>query len=300
MDPANLALTGQAPCIKALRHIVQSGGFGHALLLASYDDVALDAVANWCSERIVCSANQSEPCGKCLGCASLKRKDGLTLYHATLGERQSYAVEDMREIRSHLALRAQQPGRRVVRIDNIESCTIPAANALLKVLEEPGLDVTFILTTEAPARVLATIRSRAMLYRLQPVPRKIMESVLAENGVSKTNIETVIAAAPGQLGRAAALAASDDALAALRSVDKLAETVATQTLTNKFQALAKTFETKQDSSIQRQQVRSIFAAFSRRAESDPWVQQRLGRLLTGLQNLQTNSQPRLILEAFVT
>lgn len=299
MNPANLALTGQASCIAALRHVVKSGGFGHALLLASNDEVARDAVARWCTERIVCTANLNEPCGMCAGCASLKRQDGLVLAHTTLEERLVYAVDDIRAIRAYLALRAGQPGRRVIRIDNVECCTVAAANALLKVLEEPGLDVTFILTTASPARVLPTIRSRAMLYRLQPVPRSAMAEALIAGGASGSMVALVIAAAPGQLGRAAALTASADMLAALRSADALVEKITAQTPAGRFRSLAAYLEGQKEPGVQRQQARSLFAAFARRVATDPWVQQRLGRLLSGLQDLQTNSQPRLILEAFV-
>lgn len=299
MDPANLALTGQASCLAALRHVVQSGGFGHALLFASDDDVAVDAVASWCTARIVCTANLSEPCGRCAGCASLKRQDGLMLFHATLADSPTYAVDDIRAIRAYLALRAGQAGRRVVRIDVVDRCTVAAANALLKILEEPGLGVTFILTTTSPARVLPTIRSRAMLYRLQPVPRAAMARALAASGVPTSTIAAVIAAAPGKLGSAATLVAYPEALAAVRSADATAEKIVTQTSAGRFRTLATYLDGKQETEIQRQQVRSLFAAFARRATTDSWVQQRLSRLLNGLQALQTNSQPRLILEAFV-
>ncbi|MEK7518835.1 MAG: hypothetical protein AAB549_02845 [Patescibacteria group bacterium] len=300
MDPAYLALTGQESCLAALRHVVQSGGFGHALLFASYDDVATDAVASWCTARIVCTAKLSDPCGSCAGCTSVKRQDGLMLLQTTLGERPTYAVDDIRAIRSHLALRAGQSGRRVVRIDNVDRCTVAAANALLKILEEPSMDVTFILTTASSARVLPTIRSRTMLYRLQPVPRTTMERSLAASGVPTSIISTVIAVAPGQLGTAAALVASPDALASAQSADATAEKLVAQTTTGRFRTLATYLEGKQEAGVQRQQVRSLFAAFARRAATDQWVQQRLGRLLTGLIDLQSNSQPRLLLEAFVT
>lgn len=300
MNPANLALTGQATCIAALRRIVQSGDFGHALLFASVDAVALDAVAAWCSERILCTAGGSEPCGTCAGCRSFQRQDGLMLYHATLGDLSTYAVDDIRAIRGHLAVRAGQPGRRVVRIDSIECCTVAAANALLKVLEEPGAEVTFILTAATPARVLPTIRSRAMLYRLQPVPRAAMERLLAEAGISSSAIAKVVTAAPGQVGTAAAIADSAEALGALRSADTVAEAVATQTPVGRFRAIAAYLEGKREPSEQRQLARMLFAAFARRSATDPWVRQRLQRMLSSLRDLQSNSQPKLILEAFVT
>jgi hypothetical protein len=300
MNPANLALTGQATCIAALRRIVRSEGFGHAILLASADKVAVDAVARWCTERIICTAMSSEPCGLCAGCKSLKHQGSLMHYHVALDDRLSYAVDDMRALRSYLALRAGQVGRRVVRIDSVDGCTVAAANALLKVLEEPGLDVTFILTTASPARVLPTIRSRAMLYRLQPVPRSKIEALLAAAGLPKQSIATAIAAAPGQLGTVAAIVESPESTASLRAADVAAEAISTLPLAARFRTLTAFFEGKRDVGEQRQHARTLFAAFARRVASDAWVKARLHRILAGVHDLQTNGQPKLILEAFIT
>lgn len=300
MDPAKLALTGQASCVTALRQFVQSAGFGHALLLAGYDAVARDAVARWCVERIVCTAQGPESCQSCAGCRSLQQHANLALYHVTLNDRVAYAVDDVRAIRAHLALRAGQPGRRVVWIDTVERCTPAAANALLKVLEEPGVDVAFVLTTASPDRVLPTIRSRAMLYRLQPVPRRAMAEALVSSGGAEKAVAAAIQAAPGQLGQAAALVASADALAVLRTADVIAAAIAGQALATKFRTLAAYLEGDRDPALQRQAVHVLLAAFARRAGQDLWVQQRLGRLLAALQGLQTNSQPRLLLEAFIS
>ncbi len=300
MEPANIALTGQATCIAALRRTVQSEGFGHAVLLASTDAVALDAVASWCAERIACTAAEAEPCGTCAGCKSFQRQDGLVLSTVRLDGRPAYHVEDVRAIRGFLSLRAGQHGRRVVRIDSIERCTVAAANALLKVLEEPGSNVAFILTTTSPERVLPTIRSRAMLYRLQAVPRKDMADLLAAAHVPPATIADVLTAAPGQLGTAAHLASDANELAAVRDADAVATAISTQTVTGRFRTLTAYFNGIRELVDQRQHARALCAAFARRARTDPWVQQRLHRLLHSLSDLQTNSQPKLILEAFVT
>lgn len=300
MDPANLALTGQASCISALRQFVRSAGFGHALLLAGYDAVARDAVARWCVERIACTEGGTDPCRTCAGCRSLQQQENLTLYHVTLIDAAWYSVADVRAIRSHLALRPRQPGRRVVWVDTVERCTTAAANALLKVLEEPGQGVSFVLTTASPDRVLPTIRSRAMLYRLQPVPRTVMEGALIAGGGDPRAIAAAIEAAPGQLGRAAALAAAEQVYGTLGTTDKVAAALATLPFAQKFRTVTAYLEGDRDPGQQRQNVHNLFAAFARRAAQDVWVQQRLDRLLRALQGLQTHSQPRLLLEAFIT
>jgi DNA polymerase-3 subunit delta' len=87
-------------------------------------------------------------------------------------------LEQVREISGFLARRAVEGRGCLVVLDGAESMAEPAANALLKTLEEPG-DGRLILISAAPERLLATIRSRCQripFLRLAPEP---MAAVLA-------------------------------------------------------------------------------------------------------------------------
>lgn len=57
-----------------------------------------------------------------------------------------------------------------------------AANALLKLLEEPPSGTRFILTSSEPGRLLATIRSRSVPLHLSPLPREVVAAFLEEHG----------------------------------------------------------------------------------------------------------------------
>ena len=60
-------------------------------------------------------------------------------------------------------------GWRVCIVDTVDELNANAANALLKVLEEPPLRSLFLLVTHAPARVLPTIQSRCRKLPLRPL-----------------------------------------------------------------------------------------------------------------------------------
>src|SRR5690606_7707449 len=69
-------------------------------------------------------------------------------------------VDEVRKLGSFLHLSAPDGGRRAVIVDPADEMNPQAANALLKMLEEPPPGVTFLLVSHAPSRLLPTIRSR--------------------------------------------------------------------------------------------------------------------------------------------
>ncbi len=69
-------------------------------------------------------------------------------------------VKNIRALKEELALSAPDGGRRAVIIDAADEMNTAAANALLKILEEPPARVTLLLVAHQPARLLPTIRSR--------------------------------------------------------------------------------------------------------------------------------------------
>ncbi len=101
-----------------------------------------------------------------------------------------------------------------------------AANALLKLLEEPTADTVVILTTQDPNRLLPTIRSRMVQLRLGRLPDRLVEEFLGERlGLAGEQLQFRTRAAAGSIGRALALA-EDEAKAHRAADDFLSAVVA--------------------------------------------------------------------------
>jgi DNA polymerase III subunit delta' len=100
---------------------------------------------------------------------------------------------------------------RVVVMDSIDDLEKSAANALLKMLEEPPANTIFFLVSHAPGRLLPTIRSRCRRLDFQGLDDDAMASVLAKALPEQKDFQRarVIAAAGGSAGRALALAELD-------------------------------------------------------------------------------------------
>lgn len=99
-----------------------------------------------------------------------------------------------------------------------------AANALLKLLEEPPADAQFILTVVDPNRLLPTVRSRLVPLRLGRLSDGEVEQFLARHaGFGGSDLKARVARAAGSIG--AALAAGDESAKAARAAEELLRAV---------------------------------------------------------------------------
>jgi len=90
-------------------------------------------------------------------------------------------IDLARQMRGRLALKAEPGIRRVVLFYQMEKMLHASADALLKLIEEPPLDTTLILTAASPDMLLPTIQSRSQKIRLDRIPDEIILKYLTEN-----------------------------------------------------------------------------------------------------------------------
>jgi len=135
---------------------------------------------------------------------------------------RNITIDQVRALQPFFAVTPGLSARRAVVIDAIDDLERPAANALLKNLEEPPADTLFLLVSHAPGRLLPTIRSRCRLLRFGPLGDADMAVALRRllPEAPETEIAALIergAGAPGRALRFAGLdvAGLDDALVAL-------------------------------------------------------------------------------------
>lgn len=119
--------------------------------------------------------------------------------------RAEITVDEIRRLLSFFHLSAAEGGRRVAIIDAADEMNTAAANALLKVLEEPPSDALILLIAHQPARLLPTIRSRCRTLRLAPLPPGQMAAILSDLGLNE-DAEALSALSDGSVGEALRLA----------------------------------------------------------------------------------------------
>ena len=166
-----------------------------ALLLAGPRGVGKGALALAWAQALLCEAPRpgGASCGSCAAChwfetgvhpdfrlVSLQEKAGKE------GEtRMATAIEvdQAREAVDFVQLSTYRAGFRVVLVNPADSLNLAAANALLKVLEEPPLNTVFVLVSDQPRRLLPTIRSRCTRVDIGLPPLDQAAQWLAGQGV---------------------------------------------------------------------------------------------------------------------
>ncbi|MFP5417567.1 MAG: DNA polymerase III subunit delta' [Gammaproteobacteria bacterium] len=143
-----------------------------ALLLAGPRGVGKGALARAWAQALLCESPQADgaACGACPAChwfTTGAHPDFrlLTLQEKTTKEGETrlataIEVDQAREMVDFVQLSTYRAGSRVVLVDPANSLNPAAANALLKVLEEPPLNTVFLLVSDQPRQLLPTIRSR--------------------------------------------------------------------------------------------------------------------------------------------
>lgn len=91
-------------------------------------------------------------------------------------------VDEVRRLKAFFALSSADGGHRVVIVDSADDMNVNAANALLKLLEEPPARTTLLLISHQPSRLLPTIRSRCRTLRLSPLTPDDMTTALTNAG----------------------------------------------------------------------------------------------------------------------
>ncbi|HVV92869.1 MAG TPA: DNA polymerase III subunit delta' [Hyphomicrobiales bacterium] len=160
--------------------------------------------------------------------ARLSHPDLLVLRRAWNPNRKTFfadiRVDEARRAVSFFGATAGAGGWRVAIADTADDFNPQAANAILKVLEEPPPRSLILLLTAAPQSLLPTIRSRCRLLALQPLDPTEVRAILAETGLGEGADEAVLeeaaAASDGSVRQAAALLAPE-ALALRAEVGRL-------------------------------------------------------------------------------
>lgn len=130
-----------------------------------------------CAAALACeNAENSIPCGRCIACRKVFGGYSPDVEVISLADRKSIGVDAVRAIRDGLYITPNDGDYRVYIIDGAETLTVQAQNALLISLEEPPPFVVFILLTVSAEKLIETIRSRAVLIRMEHfTPEQIVE-----------------------------------------------------------------------------------------------------------------------------
>ena len=214
----NPLLLGQDRAAAELVRAWQSGRMPHAWLICGPRGVGKATLAFRFARRVLAGGAAKDVGGS--GAPDIPADDpdigthpDLFILERTYDEKRDrlrgeIIVDDVRRMIDFVHLTPARGGWRVVVVDSVDDMKGSAANALLKVLEEPPARTLLLLVSHAPGRLLPTIRSRCRKLALPPLPDPVLIDLLGRYRPDLPAEDTVTLAklAEGSIGRALDLA----------------------------------------------------------------------------------------------
>lgn len=119
--------------------------------------------------------------------------------------RKDIPVDAVRRLSAFYSQTANEEGRRICLIDSVDDLNTNAANALLKILEEPPADAVFFLVSHSSGRLLPTIRSRCRQLTFGSLSIETISKLCTELLDRGTPDPAILSLAEGSVGMALAL-----------------------------------------------------------------------------------------------
>ena len=226
------AVEGHARTKARLQTLLREKRTPHAMLFSGPRGVGKRKLAAATAAALLClSPKDGLACGGCESCRHMASGTHPDFYAVTPEKSgkaaRSIKIEQIRDLRAEAARVPRLSARRVILLDDAETMNEAASNALLKTLEEPMGNTSFLLVTGARQTLLPTILSRCMEERFAPLDDEATARVLEARGVPEEARLPLIALSEGSAGRALrlfeedALAYREDALSTLESLPGL-------------------------------------------------------------------------------
>ncbi|NUQ72427.1 MAG: DNA polymerase III subunit [Polyangiaceae bacterium] len=317
-------ILAQETAVGTLTRALRSGRVHHAYRFEGPDGVGKELAAFALAQALVCEANDPLGCGVCSACkraVTLSEDDPKVPLHpdVTLIERGLYPPEvigkkkeanevSVDQIRTIVLSRASYPPHegkaRVYIFRRAEELSTSAANALLKILEEPRQGTHFILLTSRGDRLLNTIRSRTLPIRFAPLPDEVVRNILVSRGI-KGRLDLAIELAAGSASAAIELA--DEERSASRD-DFVSRALAAADARDLGPAVDLAETAERDKSELHRDLRALAAALARSARSSvndapekaALAARRYEAVARAAARLERNAAPMLALVSLIT
>lgn len=200
------------PAWQHFQQAVASGRLGHGLVIAGAAGLGKRLLVQHMVAHLLAPGSSGadgdgstgaageDPAGSRAGrwLAAGSHPDLLTVQR--LEDSREIRVDQIRALAEWAVLTGRTGGLRVIVIDPADAMNSASQNALLKILEEPPPGVHLLLVSDAPMRLLPTVRSRCQMYPVAAPVRAQVEDWLRANGATPApGLLDLAASHPGQI-----------------------------------------------------------------------------------------------------
>ncbi|HCJ79511.1 MAG TPA: DNA polymerase III subunit delta' [Desulfotomaculum sp.] len=196
-------IIGHQENIHLLQNAISQNQVAHAYLFLGPKGVGKKTTALAFARTLFCSClTEGDACGHCRCCQQANEGNHPDL-HQISPTGSSIKIDQVREIQKIAALKPYQGQRVIFLLEQVETMTPEAANCLLKLLEEPNQEISFILLSTQPHALLSTVVSRCQILSFRALSTaEITRGLKQTLNPGEKEIHLALTLAGGSLGQA--------------------------------------------------------------------------------------------------
>lgn len=205
-------IIGQEQIKEHLHNALETGKISHAYIINGEKSSGKEFIARVFAMALQCEKGGTEPCQECHSCKQMLTDNQPDVIRVMHEKPNTISVDDIRtQINGDVAIKPYSSPRKIYIVNEAEKMTVQAQNALLKTLEEPPAYAVILLLTANINALLPTVRSRCVVLNMKPVADGLVKKYLMEElHVPDYKAEVCVAFSRGNIGKAKALASSED------------------------------------------------------------------------------------------
>jgi DNA polymerase-3 subunit delta' len=206
---------GHEKTLKIIRNALIQKSLPHAYLFYGIQGVGKFKVAISLAKALLCERLEADFCGTCSACRRIEDGNHPDVYSVRPGVMRSgegwcydpdngmIVIDQIRDMQRWISLRSFEGGYRISIFDGAERMNSYAANALLKILEEPPPETLLILISPTKTQLLPTIVSRCQKIYYPPLSKDVLQKILRDReGKKEDNSYLLAALSDGSVGKA--------------------------------------------------------------------------------------------------
>ena len=195
-------ILGQERAVGLLRRAIETDRLPHGLLFTGPQGVGRFLTAVTVSKALNCVGGKTgDACDRCAACAKISKAIHPDV-HLVAPDGATLKIDQIRALIREAALTPYEGRRKTFILDQAETMTPQAQNALLKTLEEPPGPTVFFLIAPEASTLLSPVVSRCSQIRFAPLPDGVIVARLREQGCEADEAGLLASLAGGSLGRA--------------------------------------------------------------------------------------------------
>lgn len=205
-------IIGQEQIKEHLQNALTTKKISHAYIINGEKSSGKEYIAKVFSMALQCESDGLEPCQECRACKQALSNNQPDIIRVGHEKPNTISVDDIRgQINNDVAIKPYSSPYKIYIVNEAEKMTLQAQNAILKTLEEPPEYAVILLLTSNVNALLPTILSRCVVLNMKPVAdEKVRKFLMEELRVPDYKADVCVAFARGNIGKAKALASSEE------------------------------------------------------------------------------------------